>query len=196
MLLGRLSLYGEHAARLHDEIIAVAARWSDPVGRKEPLKPYAAEATDRALEMLDAALIPSQGAPLGDGVQKRLLGAVAVDVDELLPHLKTRAQAIAARARERLAERGSRGGRGDARHYRGAAQAHHRDRRQGRRAPTSPRLRQREAATRRRQAGVAAAPRRHGDRAAREPARIRDNYKVAVERIEPVGIVYLWPTTG
>ena len=29
-----------------------------------------------------------------------------------------------------------------------------------------------------------------------EPARIRDNYKVAVERIEPVGIVYLWPTTG
>ena len=29
-----------------------------------------------------------------------------------------------------------------------------------------------------------------------EPARIRDAYTVAVERIEPVGIIYLWPTTG
>ena len=29
-----------------------------------------------------------------------------------------------------------------------------------------------------------------------EPARIRDSYKVTSYRIEPVGLVYLWPVTG
>ena len=33
VLLGRISLYGPGASRLHDEIIAVAARWIDPIAR-------------------------------------------------------------------------------------------------------------------------------------------------------------------
>ncbi|MCU0526962.1 MAG: hypothetical protein MUF72_19310 [Elainella sp. Prado103] len=33
LILGRLSLYGDRAARLHDEIIAVAAEWIDPDAR-------------------------------------------------------------------------------------------------------------------------------------------------------------------
>jgi hypothetical protein len=196
LLLGRLSLYGEHAARLHDEIIAVAARWSDPVGRKEPLKPYAGEATERAVEMLDAALLPGDGAGIGEGVQKRLLDSVGQDVEELLPHLRTRAQATAERARERLAERGTR----EADEMRGiieglrkriietAAKADVLQRRldfenEQRQLDADKREWQRRLDAMETELRV-------------EPARIRDNYRVTVERIEAVGIVYLWPTTG
>ena len=56
ILLGRLSLYGERAARLHDEIIAVAARWHDRGARGEPLRPYAEEAEARARDVLDPRL--------------------------------------------------------------------------------------------------------------------------------------------
>lgn len=40
-LLGRLSAYGDGTARLHDEVIALAARWIEPDARKGPLRPYA-----------------------------------------------------------------------------------------------------------------------------------------------------------
>ena len=59
ILLGRLSLYGDGAARLHDEILAVAARWTDASIRSEPLKPYAETTLDKTL---DAA---REGARLG-----------------------------------------------------------------------------------------------------------------------------------
>jgi hypothetical protein len=34
------------------------------------------------------------------------------------------------------------------------------------------------------------------DELAREPERIREAYKVKAERLEPVGVVYLWPVSG
>ena len=34
VLLGRLSLFGEGAARLHDQVLTVTARWTDPEVRK------------------------------------------------------------------------------------------------------------------------------------------------------------------
>ena len=40
ILIGRLSLYGPGASRLHDELVMVTARWVDPIGRKK-LTPYA-----------------------------------------------------------------------------------------------------------------------------------------------------------
>ena len=56
ILLGRLSVYGERASRLHDEVLAVAARWTDASIRKEALKPYAGETLDKTLGLLDKAL--------------------------------------------------------------------------------------------------------------------------------------------
>src|SRR5262249_53149800 len=44
ILLGRLCLYGAGAARLHEELIPVTARWTDPKIRKGTLAPYAREA--------------------------------------------------------------------------------------------------------------------------------------------------------
>ena len=34
------------------------------------------------------------------------------------------------------------------------------------------------------------------DELRREPARIREGYVVKARRIEPVGLVYLWPISG
>jgi hypothetical protein len=44
LLLRRLCLYGAGAARLHEELISVTARWIDPSLRKGPLKPHGREA--------------------------------------------------------------------------------------------------------------------------------------------------------
>ncbi len=41
ILLGRLSLYGQRAERLHEEIVPVAARWIEPGRRRDPLTAYA-----------------------------------------------------------------------------------------------------------------------------------------------------------
>lgn len=56
ILLGRLCLYGTGAARLYEELIAVAARWIDPGRRKTPLSPYGREAEGNTLELLEKAL--------------------------------------------------------------------------------------------------------------------------------------------
>ena len=39
ILLGRLCLYGPGAARLHEDLIPITARWTDPKVRKAPLSP-------------------------------------------------------------------------------------------------------------------------------------------------------------
>ena len=57
ILLGRLALNGPGAARLHEEIIPVTARWRES-NRTEPLMPYAHTAETETLRLLDNA--PSQ----------------------------------------------------------------------------------------------------------------------------------------
>src|SRR5439155_12106207 len=47
VLLGRLAVYGAGAARLHEELITVTARWIDPADRKTPLAPYGRDAEAR-----------------------------------------------------------------------------------------------------------------------------------------------------
>ena len=58
LLLGRLCLYGPNAARLHEEIVPITARWVAPQLRKGPLTPYAREAEVKTLDLLEAALLP------------------------------------------------------------------------------------------------------------------------------------------
>ena len=56
ILLGRLSLYGRGAERLHEEIVPVAARWRDPTTREGPLRAYARDAETRTMDLLDESL--------------------------------------------------------------------------------------------------------------------------------------------
>ena len=107
VLLGRLCLYGPAAARLHEELIPVTARWVDPQLRKEPLKPYARESETRTLGLLDQALLSGTGRAITDRVLEQLQAAAPRDVEELLPHLQARGEDYARDARKMLLDRGA-----------------------------------------------------------------------------------------
>src|SRR5690606_40151075 len=59
VLIGRLCLYGPRAARLHEELVPVTARWAEPSQRKQPLTPYARERALKTLDVFERALRPS-----------------------------------------------------------------------------------------------------------------------------------------
>jgi hypothetical protein len=56
ILLGRLSLYGQGAERLHEELVPLAARWIETSQRKGPLAAYARDAEARTLDLLERSL--------------------------------------------------------------------------------------------------------------------------------------------
>ncbi len=196
-LLGRLCLFGRRAERLHEVLVPVAARWIEPSRRAEPLKAYAEEAEARTLECLEAALQDAR-AP-GETIHRRLLGTAARDVEDLLPQLEARAEAVARSAADRLRERGER------------EERQLREILEGQRRRVEAELRRHEGGgvqlaiefseeeKRQRQADVASWRTRLAwfDRDLEtEPARIRGFYEVRARRVEPIGLVYLWPDTG
>ncbi len=198
ILLGRLSLYGDGASRLHDEILAIASRWTDAGVRTEPLKPYAEQTLDRTLALLEKTLSAAAAPELPLPVCHRLASGASRDLDELRSHLAAQARELTGNATARLRGRGDREAEDmraildtqRARIVRTAAQKE-KDLQQ-------PGLFDQEE---RRQIE---ADKRHWtrrlDELAREidsePARIRRSYEVRATRFEPVGLVYLWPITG
>jgi SNF2 family DNA or RNA helicase len=195
VLIGRLCLYGAGAARLHEELLVVTARWIDPEKRKGPLTPYGREAEGNTLQLLEAAL--GKGTQPGNEVMLRKLQATGPrDVAELLPHLDKRGREHAEEARGRLTRRGEDEAKKMQEILEGqrkrimATVEQHRDTQRG--LFDQEEMRQLEA------------DRRHWRRRltdlerelATEPERIREVYRVKAERIEPVGLVYLWPVTG
>ncbi len=105
VLLGRLCLYGPGAARLHEELIEITARWIDPKLRKGPLAPYAREAESKTLHLLEKALLLKSGHAVTETVQRQLQACAPRDVQELLPHLQRRGEEYAADALKKLRER-------------------------------------------------------------------------------------------
>ena len=197
ILLGRLCLFGRRAERLHEVLTPVAARWIEPTRRGGPLKAYAEEAEARTLERLEAALQDAR-AP-GDTIHRRLLDTAARDIEDLLPQLEDRAEAVARIAADRLRERGER------------EQRQLRETLEGQRGRVETELRKQEAGgtqlvlefsedeRRQRQADIASWRTRltQFDRDLEtEPPRIREFYEVRASRVEPIGLVYLWPDTG
>jgi hypothetical protein len=108
LLLGRLSLYGDQAARLHDEVVVVASRWVEPSIRKESLHPYAEDAQEKAWDLLLESVRGTRPVNVPPEIQKKLQTAAPMDVQELLPHLLGRCELLAKRAAEKLNERGER----------------------------------------------------------------------------------------
>jgi hypothetical protein len=196
VLLGRLCLYGPGAARLHEEIIPVTARWVEPEVRKKALVPYKREGDVKTIEILEDALAQGRGA-VGPTILKRLQASAPKDVADLLPHLEERGAALADDAGRRLAERGER---------EAAAMRSILEEQKRRVAATAEKyhdpqqyldfkddeMRQLEANKRHWQKRLAAINRElHA-----EPERVRAVYGVNARRIEPVGLVYLWPVSG
>ncbi len=198
VLLGRLSLYGRRAERLHEEIVTVTARWTDPGRRQGPLERYRADAERKTLALLDRVLDSEQVLQPSEAVRERLLAAASADIGDLRPQLEPRAEELAKKAAERLSERGER----EARELRETL-TRQRDRveQELRRHEREPQLTLALDDEDRKQ--LRANIRSWRDRLKQferdlrdEPARIKDFYRVRARRVEPVGLVYLWPETG
>ena len=198
ILLGRLSLYGCGAERLHEEIVPLAARWVEPSQRDGPLRAYARDAEAKTLELLERTLGASGRSP-GEVIERKLLEAAARDIEELLPQLEPRAEELAASAIEKLRERGER----EAKDLRGTLERQ-RERVHGELLTHEKNLDQLAlsfAADERRQLEANMNSWRNrleqfDHDLAREPQRIRNFYEVRARRVEPVGLVYLWPETN
>ncbi len=200
ILLGRLSLYGRRAERLHEELVPLTARWIEPSQRKRPLEPYGRDAETKTLDLLDASLAESGGRLPNEAARARLLATAPRDIQELLPRLEPRAEEWASIAIEQLRVRGER----EARDLRETlerqrnrvseelAKVDHKSLHQLSLDLNVEELRQLESDVRSWHSRLEQFER---DLEA-EPARIRDFYTVKATRIEPVGLVYLWPESN
>lgn len=195
--LGRLALYGERASRLHDQVIAVAAEWSDPISRgRKKLQSLTEGEKDNVLELLETSLASPHLLQVAEAVKERLKKNAAQDIAELIPQLKRRATALAESAERKLTNRG----------IREAAEMKKILEEQQTRIlkcqeeskavqlsfPFIEEQRQLDA------------DRRHWEKRLQaiavelisEPDRIEAAYKVKAVRVEPVGVIYLWPISG
>ena len=199
VLLGRLLLFGNRAERLHEEIIPVAARWREPALRRGPLKAYAREAHSRTLRLLERSLGNVGGRKLGAIIESKLLASASQDVEELLPQLQPKAEEAARVAETALRARGS-----DERRKLETTLKEQRKRvvatlqKEKDRQPIL-RLEFDKDEARQLKADMKAWERRilEFDNDIRSaPANVEALYRVRTTRVEPVGLVYLWPETN
>ncbi|MBD2090660.1 DEAD/DEAH box helicase [Microcoleus sp. FACHB-1515] len=200
IILGRLSLYGDRASRLHDEIVSVAAEWIDPTARgKGRLRPLSEGEKKDVMQILEDSLAHPRLREMSPALVDRLKAHTARDVEDLLPHLERRASELTDRAKRKLEQRGKQ----EAAEMQSLLQEQ-RDRilKQSRQYDTQQlSLLNEFNAEERRQIDL---DRRHWEtRIAEleadilsEPARIEQIYRVKTPRVEPVGIVYLWPVSS
>ena len=194
VLLGRISLYGPGASRLHDEIIAVAARWVDPIARKGPLTPYAEDTEKLTLAALEKSFESARSRRVDPAVEQKLQSAAPQDVEDLLPHLKARADTVTASAKEVLGNRG----RLEAEAMRRIIEDQRKRILAKKEEPQmllpfdKMELLQLEEERKDWDKRLKAIGREVDE----EPARILKSYEVQAHRVEPIGVVYLWPISG
>jgi superfamily II DNA or RNA helicase len=189
LLLGRLGLYGDHAARLHEEILLTAAPWSAPGAT---LRVLGQGHSDAIWEQLERAL--ARGSVPHENVRASFAEAAAHDVDQLLPALAQRAESAAKRAEEELGKRAAREG-GEMVKVLEAQRA----RILQHRAEPQLELKFNEIEKRQQASERAYWERRLttiDTEITAEPERIARGYQVRATRLDPLGLVYLWPRTG
>ncbi|XXY15448.1 DISARM system SNF2-like helicase DrmD [Sorangium sp. So ce216] len=192
VLLGRLGLYGDHASRLHEEVILAAAPWVAPVVRKSRLRGMGLDHHDAILRQMDDAL--TRGERPHDRVRDDLAASAERDVEELLPLLVQRGESAGKRAEEELGKRAAKEA-ADIRKVleaqRARIQKHHDEPQQEFQFTE---LERRQIASER--AFWEARLRTIDAEIASEPQRIDRAYQVRARRLDPLGLVYLWPRTG
>ena len=196
VLLGRLAIYGPSAARLHEEIVPITARWIDPDLRQGWLKPYGEWGEQATLNSLQQALSKAGHDRIPDQVQRRLKATVTMDIESLKPHLERRAKNLAEDAKGRLSERAEEEKRSmikllqsQQKRIAGAV----------RKYDELPMLDFSDGERHQREADHRAWRRRLSDielELSHEPRRIDETYTVHATRVDPIGLVYLWPSTG
>jgi hypothetical protein len=212
VLIGRLSLYGARAERLHEKLIQVTARWLDPSIRRGPLEVFGSDGETTTIDTLTDVLAQSRHRVPNEIVQRNLLAAAADDITALLPVLQARADAEQADAQKKLTQRGDE----EAQHLAEAIERHRR-RVAEELARTDPETEQvarqlklaldddaRSVERLREEQRELTANRRLWQRrieeldreVTTEPQRVRDFYTVKASRFELVGLVYLWPASS
>lgn len=205
ILLGRLALYGPGAARLHEQLVPVTAKWTDPNIRKSALQPYKMDAEKKTLGLLDEAFNKPPPGTINKTINEQLQESAAQDISELLEHLQTRGEAFAEIAGKKLSERAEaesaamleilRRQREHIKKTQKAADNHDWDqmriRFKGEDLDDEAERRQLNSNKR----FWAERLETLKDELKNEPDRIREVYSVKATRIEPVGLVYLWPVT-
>jgi hypothetical protein len=200
VLLGRLALYGTGAERLHEEVIAVAARWRHPDRRAEqPIEPYGADGEARTLDVLNDVLRRPQDRTPAATVRDDCLRGAADDVATLLAPLERRAAEAAEVAIARLTRRGA------------EEAASLRTTLERQMAHVQAEVDLLQSGARQLPLGYTAedaanleADRRHWVVRLRQfredlevaPARYQQFYAVKARRVEPIGLVYLMPDRG
>ncbi len=202
VLLGLLCLYGQGAARLHEELIPVTARWTEPTIRKKPLSPYAKDAESKTMALLEDSLLGSSGWKLTNEIIEQLQSAAQGDIEELLPHLQTRGQEYAADAEMKLAARGT----AESKAMREIleTQRQHISNTIKRISKLNPQQQTFDFGEQEDELLQLDANKRYWakrleeirDELKTEPERVQRVYDVQARRIEPVGLVYLWPVSG
>ena len=198
-MLGRLSLYGHGAERLHEELVPITARWIEPSQRRGPLAAYARDAETRTLDLLERSLGERGPSTPSEAIQRKLLDAAPRDIEELLPQLEPRARELAALAVQKLEQRGAR------------EEKDLRETLEHQRYRVREELDKHEAAFQQLTLDFVDDEKRQLESDMRawrirldqfdrdlesEPQRIRAFYEVRAKRVEPVGLVYLWPETN
>ena len=199
VLLGRLSLFGEGGARLHDEVLAAAAEWLPLEQRQGALKPLGEGDKSDVLKLVEEALASPRLREAEPLLQDRLRAHAARDVAELTGPLERRATILIERARRDLTRRGDTEASDMA-----DILAAQRERILARQAEIEDDSRQGRLSFNPDEERQLAADRRHWvDRLSAiareleaEPDRVRKSYIVKATRIEAVGIVYLWPLSS
>ncbi|MEN9358939.1 MAG: hypothetical protein RL095_474 [Verrucomicrobiota bacterium] len=202
VILGRVAIYGPGAVRLHEEVIAVTARWQELAQRKAPLTPFKSAAEDKTLQLLEDGLLAARSGKLvPEEVQMQLKASLATDISQLLPHLQERAAESLADANARLASRGKE----EAENLRSIlTQQRNRVKRQLDGAPNEEGqlfLALPETEAMKAEQRQFAANRKYWQKwlnevdqaLVTEPARVAQFYQVVSTRVEPIGLAYLWP---
>jgi hypothetical protein len=196
ILLGRLALYADGAARLHEEIVPVTAIWSEADRGKRPLAPLGSRGEETTIEQLERAFRDTRRPPATAIARVRLLARR--DAQDLEPELRRRAEERRAEVARDLMRRGD----GEARDLARLLEAQ-RDRiAQAEKGfdPKQPPLpgmddaewRQQERDHRHWRTRLVEIEREIEE----EPARVRASYEIRASRLEPIGLVYLWPRTN
>ena len=196
--LGRLSLYGAGAARLHDEVVAVAAEWVEPSTRgQSKLKPLNQTEKKEVLGLLEESLATPRLLKVSEVVKNRLQAFAAQDVKELIPHLNRYSGVLTERAVRDLRKRGD----AEAKAMVDILNSQRTRILQTQEELHGPKQQMLFPAEEGRQLE---ADKRHWAKRlsmidteiVEEPDKIRASYEVKATRVEPVGLVYLWPVSG
>jgi hypothetical protein len=225
LVLGRLSLFGQGATRLHDELISVIADWHPGADRATALQPLIDGEREQAWTVLQEALVAGTTEGISKTLRDQLQAQAPEDVAALKPALDQAAEQAQAVAAALLKQRG------DVE----AAALKEVLRAQRSRINATVKQRNRDLAKLDRQAAAAeptalipgleeqldvpaldlqklstqerkqlAADQKHWQRRletieaelSSEPKRIQESYRVITHRLEPAGLVYLWPISG